>query len=69
MVWMKADAGAQTESTAQALYPRTVTIPFLSFYHMCLHISADYFTPCPGSATLDSISRRGSQTLVTAYSF
>lgn len=60
MVCVKTDTGAQTETAAQALYPQGVWIKFLSFlYYICLHIDADYFTPCPGSATLDSISVGG----------
>ena len=45
---MKTDAGAQTETAAQALYPQGVRIKFLSFpYYICLHIDANYFTPAP----------------------
>jgi len=57
VVCVQIEAGAQTETAAQALYFQGVRIKFLFFpYYICLHIDANYFTACPGSATLDSIS-------------
>lgn len=52
MICVRTDAGAQTETAAQALYPQRYGYIFLSLpYYICLHIDDDYL-----AATPDNIS-------------